>query len=131
MARRPFVPHHHEPNGLVYSSTHDSDTVRGWWDSAGREQREFAATYLGVDALQGGPDIAWAVVRATLTSVARLALMPMQDLLGLGSAQRMNFPGTLGGDNWRWRLQWAQIDDTLAPRLRALAAVSSRTGRSG
>ena len=129
-AAHPFVPHHHEPNGLVYSSTHDSDTVRGWWDSASAPQREFAATYLGVDALQGGPNIAWAVVRATLTSVARLALVPMQDLLGLGSAQRMNFPGTLGGDNWRWRLQWAQIDDTLAPRLRALAAASSRTGRS-
>ncbi len=127
-AVHPFLPHHHVPNGLVYSSTHDSDTVRGWWDGATPAQREFAATYLGIDALRGEGDIAWAVVRATLTSVARLALVPMQDLLGLPSAQRMNSPGTLGGENWRWRLQWAQIDDALAPRLHALAAAAGRTG---
>lgn len=127
-AAHPFLPHHHEPNGLVYSSTHDSDTVRGWWDSAPRAQRDFAVTYLGLDANQGDPDIALAVVRATLTSVARLAVIPMQDLLGLGSAHRMNFPGTLGGENWRWRLQWTQVDAGLAPRLRALAEASSRGG---
>jgi 4-alpha-glucanotransferase len=127
-AAHPFLPHHHERSGLVYSSTHDSDTVRGWWDGATREQRAFAAAYLGVDAAHGDDDIAWAVVRATLTSVARLAVIPMQDLLGLPSAQRMNVPGTLGGENWRWRLQWAQIDDALAPRLRALAEASGRCG---
>jgi 4-alpha-glucanotransferase len=115
-----FLPHHHTPAGLAYTSTHDSDTVRGWWDAAPPAQRAFASTYLG-----NTDDIAWAVLRATLTSVSSLALTTMQDLLGLGSAHRMNRPGT-GAGNWAWRFDWPMLRDGLAEDLRALTVASAR-----
>jgi 4-alpha-glucanotransferase len=115
-----FLPHHHSPVGLAYTSTHDSDTVRGWWDAAPPAQRAFAGAYLG-----NTDDIAWAVLRATLTSVSSLALAPMQDLLGLGSAHRMNRPGT-GAGNWTWRFDWPMLPAALAARLHALTAASGR-----
>jgi len=146
-AAHPFLPHHFERAGLAYTSTHDSDTVRGWWNAADATQRTFAADYLGFHADAdsdsdsdsdtdtdtdsdggagaGAGQIAHAVLRATFTSVANLALAPMQDLLGLGSAHRMNRPGTAEG-NWGWRFTWPLLGPALAPRLSRLAAVSGR-----
>jgi len=127
-AAHPFLPHHGERHGLLYTSTHDSDTVRGWWDGADARQRAFAADYLGISAgaEAGAGQIAEAVLRATFTSVANLALAPLQDLLGLGSAYRMNRPGTADG-NWSWRFDWSMVDAALAARLARLAAVSGRS----
>ena len=126
-AAHPFLPHHFERQGLAYTSTHDSDTVRGWWDGADEKPRAFAADYLGIDAhpSQGAEQITQAVLRATFTSVANLALAPMQDLLGLGSAHRMNRPGTAEG-NWSWRFTWPMLDAVSAPRLSRLIEVSGR-----
>ena len=120
-----FLPHRHVPNGLVYSSTHDSDTVAGWWASAPQHQRDFAAAYLGIDAAASAAQAAQAVLRATQTSVANLALAPLQDLLGLGSDHRMNRPGTAEG-NWGWRFDWPMLGERLAPALARLAQVSAR-----
>ncbi len=120
-----FLPHHHVANGLAYSSTHDSDTSAGWWASAPPEQRQFAASYLGIHTDQSPANAAQAVLRATATSVAALALTPLQDCLGLGSEHRMNRPGTAGG-NWGWRFDWDMLNADLAPRLRQLAEVSGR-----
>ncbi|MDP1899582.1 MAG: 4-alpha-glucanotransferase [Rubrivivax sp.] len=125
-AQHPFLPHHHVSHCLACTSTHDSDTACGWWDSATPDQRAFAATYLGVAAAVEGADFARAVVRATFNSVARLALAPMQDLLGLGSAHRMNRPGTSGGGNWGWRFAWGDIDAGTAAALRRITAASGR-----
>ena len=111
-----FLPHHHVPNGLVYSSTHDSDTVAGWWAGAPAAQRAFAAAYLGIDTAASPAQAAQAVLRATFTSVAALALAPLQDLLGLGSEHRMNRPGTAEG-NWGWRFDWPMLGGGLAPDL--------------
>lgn len=122
----PFLPHHHVRNCLAYSSTHDSDTVRGWWDGAPRAQREFATGYLGLASDADGATVAQAVVQATLDSPARLALVPMQDLLGLGSEHRMNRPGTLGGGNWAWRFAWDDVDARLAEGLGRMTAASAR-----
>ncbi len=123
-----FLPHRHQPHGLVYSSTHDSDTVAGWWAGAPAAQRAFAAAYLGIDPQASPAQAARAVLRATSTSVANLALAPLQDLLGLGSEHRMNRPGTAEG-NWGWRFDWPMLDGPLAPRLRQMAQVSGRLGR--
>ena len=122
-----FLPHHFERHGLAYTSTHDSDTVRGWWTGADATQRAFAADYLGLDAADDAlaGHIAHAVLRATFTSVANLALAPLQDLLGLDSTHRMNRPGTADG-NWAWRFAWPMVDAALAPRLARLVAVSGR-----
>ncbi len=124
-ADHPFMPHHHTPHTLAYTSTHDSDTVRGWWQGATPQGRATAAAALGLDARDGSAPVHEALWRATLSSVACLALAPMQDLLGLGSEHRMNRPGTAQG-NWSWRFSWGMLDKRLAPRL---AAVTTATGR--
>jgi 4-alpha-glucanotransferase len=121
----PFVPHHHEPLALAYTSTHDSDTVCGWWRGSTPAQRQFAATWLGLDADDAAAPVHRAIHRATLGSVAQLALAPMQDLLGLGSEHRMNRPGT-GSGNWGWRVAGADLDTALATELAALARATAR-----
>ncbi len=132
-ADHPFLPHHHVPDALAYTSTHDSDTVCGWWDAAPTAEREFAAAYLGLDARASGAEVARAVVRVTFTSVARMALVPMQDLLALGSGHRMNRPGTLGAGNWGWRFAWRDVGPEPGRMLARISAASGRApyGRPG
>jgi 4-alpha-glucanotransferase len=120
-AGHPFLPHHHVPNCLAYSSTHDSDTGRGWWNTAPPATRAFAAEYLQAD----GSDIHWGLIRAASRSVARLALFPLQDVLGLDGAHRMNLPGTASG-NWGWRFSWPMVGDGVAPTLARIAAATGR-----
>ncbi len=122
-AMHPFLPHHHVPHALAYSSTHDSDTARGWWDTTRPEVRAFAAEYL---ACNDADRIHWALIRATSQSVAKLALFPLQDVLGLGSEHRMNRPGTADG-NWRWRFDWPMLQGDTATWL---ARITTAAGRS-
>jgi 4-alpha-glucanotransferase len=97
---------------VTYTGTHDNDTARGWYESAPEHERDFARRYLDTD----GSDFAWELTRAAWTSVAIFAIAPMQDLLGLDTEARMNFPSTLGG-NWSWRLDASGITDELRGRL--------------
>ena len=99
--------------------------MRGWWQGSTPEGRRLAATLLGLDALDADAPVHQALWRATLSSVACLALAPMQDLLGLGSQHRMNRPGTAQG-NWNWRLRWTMVDKALAPGLRAVTSATAR-----
>lgn len=117
-----FLPHNFEPNTVVYTGTHDNDTVPGWWASCSAHERAFAAHYLGID----GHEAHWAMVRAASFSVARLSLCQFQDVLGLGSPHRMNTPGTLGC--WTWRFSWDRVGPDLAQRLANITAASGRTG---
>ena len=110
------------PNVVVYTGTHDNDTARGWWAHAPEHERRFAGTYLACSA----DDVHWAMVRAALNSVARLAVFPLQDLLGLDGSMRMNTPGTLGGDNWTWRFRWDDIGSEPGRVLGLLTAASGR-----
>jgi 4-alpha-glucanotransferase len=127
-----FQPHAYERNTVAYTGTHDNDTVMGWWrggpkgsvrteDDVERE-KAFAMEYLGTD----GRDMSWTMIRAVLASVADVAIVPMQDVLGLGSEARMNRPATLGG-NWRWRVREDQLSPELAARLARLAEIYGRT----
>jgi 4-alpha-glucanotransferase len=118
-----FLPHNYEPHAFVYTGTHDNDTARGWWDSAPPAERAFAAAYLGCSA----DDVHWAMIRAASNSVANFAVFPMQDVLGLGSADRFNTPGTLGGSNWTWRLDASMLAEAPARKLATFAAVSGRS----
>ncbi|MDR1908400.1 MAG: 4-alpha-glucanotransferase, partial [Spirochaetaceae bacterium] len=99
-----YMPYTYERNCVVYTGTHDNDTALGWFGSARPEDAALARDYLGLsgDAAHGEPPQR-AFIRAAFSSVADLAIIPMQDHLGLGSAARMNRPSTLGGSNWRWR----------------------------
>ena len=117
----PYLPANHVANAVVYSGTHDNDTTLGWYQSLD------AGTRARVDAcLASTPgDMPGALIRAAYASPAQLAVLPMQDLLGLGSEARMNFPGTTSG-NWRWRFGWEQLDAQLAERCHRLAVMAGR-----
>ena len=110
VAGNPHHPANHRENGVVYTGTHDSDTAVGWYRALPRRER--AAT--GLDPAEPH----WSLVRLALESRARLAVVPAQDVLGLGDEARMNRPGRPEG-NWTWRLEPGQLTDGLAARLRA------------
>jgi len=120
-AANPYLPHNHRENAVVYTGTHDNDTTCGWWAGLDEPRRERVWDYLG----RPSEAMPWPLVRAALASVCRLAVLPLQDVLGLGSEARMNTPGTTEG-NWRWRFAWEQVPEGLAGHLRALNALYGR-----
>jgi len=117
----PHLPHRFEPRTVVYTGTHDNDTARGWFTSAGSEEQQLARDYLGCDET----DIAWSLIRMAYTSVAEIAIVPVQDILGLGTEARMNRPGA-SHDNWSWRLRPGALTREHAERLRRLAEITGR-----
>lgn len=117
-----FLPHNYGRDFVVYTGTHDNDTVRGWWQAAKPQERAFAGTYLAA----GEHDVHWAMIRAAANSVANMAVFPLQDVLGMGSEQRMNTPGTLGGRNWTWRFSWDQVGPEPGRVLGLITAASGR-----
>lgn len=118
---RIYLPHRFEPNCVVYTGTHDNDTTPGWWQSAGREEKQHALEYFG-PAEDG---MHWAFIRGALASTARLAIIPVQDVLGLGSDARMNTPSRSDG-NWGWRLAPALLTQQLAAKLAAISELTDR-----
>ena len=116
-----YLPHRHVPNGVVYTGTHDNDTARGWYAALKPEERERVWDYLGCD----GRDVEWALIRAAYGSVAERAIVPLQDVLGLGSEARMNTPSE-PADNWRWRAPSDAWRPELAARLRRMVELSGR-----
>ncbi len=117
-----FLPHNYPANCVVYSGTHDNDTARGWYETAPESERDFARRYLFGDLCERSDlaeRFARELIRAAWASVAVYAIAPMQDLLGLGTQARMNFPSSLGG-NWSWRLLETDLSQALQARLREL-----------
>lgn len=110
----PHLPANYVTNSVVYTGTHDNDTVRGWIDTADDTALAQARQLLGFDKPEDGPA---AFVRAVLASRADTAMIPMQDVLGLGGWARMNRPGTIG-NNWLWRMAPGAATPELAQRLR-------------
>lgn len=108
----PYLPHNHTPNNVIYTGTHDNDTTLSWFEDLSLGQREHVLRYLG-EPSAAMPE---ALVRCALASVARLAILPMQDVLGLGKGNRMNAPGTTAG-NWNWRFSWDQVSEASIARL--------------
>lgn len=128
-----YRPHNYPRNCVVYTGTHDNDTTLGWFHSqAGvgttrtaaqiEEERTFVLKYVGTD----GHEIQWDMIRLALASVADTAIIPMQDVLGLGTDARMNLPGSTTG-NWRWRFREDQLSDASAARLAELSRMYDRT----
>lgn len=129
---REFLPHSYPRDRVVYTGTHDNDTTLGWWHSTGggdstraaedvAREKAFALRYLASD----GTEMNWVLIRAALASVADTALIPMQDVLGVGSEGRMNVPGREHG-NWRFRFSWDQVTPEITNRLRELAELYDR-----
>ena len=117
-----FLPHNHEPDTVVYTGTHDNDTVAGWWATASDAERHYARGYLATD----GHDMAWTMIRAACASVADTAVHPMQDVLALPSECRMNYPGQSEGW-WGWRFEWSQVQPWHAHRLAELSRLYGRS----
>ena len=129
----PFLPHNYTRDCVVYTGTHDNDTIAGWYrvTSTGAE-RDYALKYLGSDGLGLSSlrtetlDIAWGLIRLAWGSVAHTAITTVQDLLSLGHESRMNTPATVGPPNWCWRLLPGALTDEVAARLRELTAIYGR-----
>ena len=109
-----YLPHNYPRNCVVYTGTHDNDTIQGWMATAPEADVAYAKRYLRLNAQEG---YHWGMMRAAWASVADLAIMQMQDLLGLGSEARINTPSTLG-TNWKWRALPGAYDHELACRVR-------------
>ena len=123
-----YLPHNYSANSVVYSGTHDNDTSHGWFHSLNAPERDFLRQYLAVH----GDSIAWDLIRAAFKSVSKLAIIPMQDLLNLGSEARLNTPGCASG-NWQWRMSHTQLQSLQqesAHYLRQLLLVYGRITNS-
>ena len=127
-----FRPHNYNRELAAYTGGHDNDTTVGWWNSSGvgestrsaediRKEHDFTKAYLG---FQNEP-INWVFIRAVLASVANLAIIPLQDVLGLGSEARMNLPGTISG-NWKWRYRSEALTKEIRGALRTLTSLYDR-----
>jgi 4-alpha-glucanotransferase len=117
-----YLPQRYSSDTVVYTGTHDNDTTVGWWTSGATEyEKRCVEAYLGRDE----DGIHWSFIRAAQGSVAGLAVIPLQDVLGLGSEARMNMPSEPGG-NWRWRLKAGLLNGEIASKLALLAEVSDR-----
>ena len=119
----PYLPGRHGEQSVVYTGTHDNDTTLGWWRLLDERTRDQVRSSLS------DPDepMPWALIRLALESTARLAVVPAQDLLALGSDSRMNTPGTATG-NWSWQAPADAFDEDLASRIRALVVAADRLG---
>lgn len=117
----PYLPDHYDKNCVVYTGTHDNDTTVGWLQVTSHDVRNYIYEYLGQPTMP----LHCALIHAALSSVANLAVIPMQDILELDSSHRMNTPGTIEG-NWRWRFQWHQLLDERAGRLAHLVGLFNR-----
>jgi 4-alpha-glucanotransferase len=127
------LPHNYEKNVVAYTGTHDNDTTVGWFKSTAGEgstrtkkqierEREFCLSYLNTK----GSEINWDFIRTLFASVANTAIVPLQDVLGLGTAARMNLPNSIEG-NWSWRFEAQMLTEQLGKRLRTLSELYGRT----
>jgi 4-alpha-glucanotransferase len=115
-------PHLYEPNTIVYTGTHDNDTMMGWVDKASDEDIRSLLDYLGIS---NSTSLNWHLIRLAYSSVASMAIIPVQDILGLSSEARMNLPGSMGG-NWTWRMLKDSLSETHAAKLAHLARLFDR-----
>jgi len=118
----PYLPFHHDRDFVVYTGTHDNDTSLGWYSSLDQATRDYVDEYLGYSS----ESMPWPLVRCALASNSELAIIPMQDFLGLDGAHRMNLPGTID-DNWSWRFEWTEVEADLADRIRRQLHIYGRS----
>jgi 4-alpha-glucanotransferase len=123
-ADNPYLPPNYAPNTVVYTGTHDNNTTRGWFEALPEDQKQNVWNYLKRPAGKSD-EVAWELIHLALSSVAALAMAPLQDLLNLGAEARMNLPGSVEG-NWRWRFTDEMLSTPILDRLRDLTTSSNR-----
>ena len=119
-----YLPHTYPQNSVCYTGTHDNMTMRQWFETAAPDAVAYAAEYMHLDAEEG---YVWGTIRTAMASVSDLCIVQLQDYLNLGGEARMNFPGTLTGDNWTWRMQPGALYDGLAEKINKLTCLYGRT----
>jgi 4-alpha-glucanotransferase len=124
-ADNPYLPEHYVPNTVVYTGTHDNATTREWYDGCSASQRKQLWTYLK-RAPGETSEVAHAMMSLAFSSVAALAIAPLQDLLNLGKEARMNVPGSMEG-NWRWRCSESMLAPAAFEWLKDLTDRSKRS----
>ncbi|HWP21500.1 MAG TPA: 4-alpha-glucanotransferase [Candidatus Cryosericum sp.] len=118
-----YLPHTYGRHCVCYAGTHDNTTTAGWFSEADSLAVSYAAEYLGLNEREG---YVWGILRGGMGSVSDLFVSQMQDYLGLDALGRMNIPGTLGGNNWRWRLLPGEFTDALIERIAAMTTLYGR-----
>ena len=118
------LPHNYPKNSVVYTGTHDNDTTRGWYHSTDKATRDFAKEYMHTSRLDED-DLAWDFIRLALSSPADTAILPLQDVLSLGTEHRMNIPGTPRG-NWGFTFSFDWWQEGFSEGLRYLSALFGR-----
>ena len=108
-----YLPHNYPKNCVVYTGTHDNDTIMGWMEGVSKKDLKYAKQYLNIGS---NKDLNWTFIRHAFASVADTVIIPLQDYLGLGSEARINTPSVLGG-NWQWRMVKGALDEKLAKRI--------------
>lgn len=119
-----YLPYFYPHNCVVYTGTHDNDTTRGWYKTLDPADKKLTVDYMN-NANTPEEDISWDFIRLALASVADLAVIPMQDYLGLGGEARINLPSTLGG-NWTWRMKKRQFTSAIIKRCREMNQLYGR-----
>ena len=117
----PYLPHNYDHNCVVYTGTHDNDTTLGWYNALNDHDKQRIYRYLGHPQVS----MPYLLIGTAFSSVANLAIVPMQDILELASEDRMNTPGTIEG-NWKWQFSWTQLTETQVTRLSDIVKVFSR-----
>lgn len=119
-----YTPHNYDKNCVVYTGTHDNETISGWYENLVPEDKQLAVDYLDIDS-ENEKDIHFKFIRLALGTVANLAVIPMQDYLGLGNEARVNTPSTVG-TNWKWRLLEGDITDELIEKIFKITKIYGR-----
>ena len=117
-----YLPHNYKRNSVVYASTHDSSTLKGWLDSLDEEELSFVTRYFG---LEEDDDYLWKIIRALMASVSDVAMYQIQDFFELGDESKINSPSTLG-INWKWRSKKEDYTDELAEKIKEMSRLYGR-----
>lgn len=120
-----YLPHNYDKNCVVYTGTHDNDTINGWVNTADKNEVAFATRYMQTNSSEG---FNWTMIKTALMSVADTAIIMMPDLLGLGSEARINTPSTVG-ENWKWRIEKGCINSWLAGIVRENTLLYGRASK--
>lgn len=120
-ASNPYLPHNHQVNSVVYTGTHDNDTTLSWIEMLNEDEKQYIRQYFNFpyDPLNQ------VLMSRTMASVAKLAILPLQDLMNQGEGHRMNTPGTVEG-NWQWRFEWEQLSDEVKISARQMNTLYGR-----
>ncbi len=120
----PFLPHMYSENSVVYTGTHDNETMQGWLNATSNQEIEYIKKYLG--GISDDSQICPRMIQLAFSSIAAFAVVPMQDIFAVGSEGRMNTPATTGGHNWQWRMRESHFSAEKAEWLKELSALYAR-----